>query len=227
MVLSVTHTLTGILLVYVVVLNMVLSNMIYLQRFRHNASVGYIQPYAHSLRSVRSVVMSANTSPALEHMHASTTPAPRNKPALLVLVLIHSSPHTAAAPVVRLLMQLRVVSWHITPRIALVMQPAHAMTSYNDWCLLTELQCDIAVLSDTTAAGLAQYIHNTDMCCTSAGIPTHNVLLLHDTTSVRRGFAQTLRRAASGQVSCLQGSPCQAFYIPAQFISYNGSRWGS
>lgn len=221
MALSVTHTLTGILLVYVVILNMVLGNMMYLHRFRHNISDSHVQ-----LHTLRSVLMSSQRSTP-EHKHVATTPAPLIKPGLLVIVLIHSSQHTAAAPVVRLLMQLRLVAWHIPPRLVLVMQPAHAMNDYNDWCLLTELQCDIAVLSDTTAVGLVQYVHNTDMCCTSAGIPTHDVLLLHDTTSIRRGFAQTIVHAAPGRVSCLQGSPCQAFYIPSKFISNNGSRWGS
>jgi hypothetical protein len=210
-----THTLIGILMVYVVVLNMVLSNILYNQRFRHNTSDTHAQPTQSAL--------AVTTYPSI---HAKTRATAEVETAgLLVLVLLHSH-NTAAAPVARLMMQLRSVAWHVVPRIVLVMPRDTAMVQYNDWCLLTELQCDIAVLGDMSAAGLVRYIHNTDMCCTRAGVPTRDMLMLYETTVVHRGFARVVAGAAHNTVSCLQGSPCQAYYVPAAYIAANVSQWG-
>jgi hypothetical protein len=86
------------------------------------------------------------------------------------------------------------------------------------------------VLGDMSPAGLVQYIHNTDMCCTPAGTPTHDVVLLYDSSTVRRGFAQRVLSAARvPAITCLQTShaelPCQAYYVPAAYMSANSSHW--
>lgn len=213
-----THTLIGILMVYVVVLNMVLSNILYSQRFKHNASDTHPQPLSTLAPSMSMSVYKSllTNSHGGEHEHTG----------LLVLVLLHHSQNTAAAPVARLMMQLRSVVWHVQPRIVLVMPRATAMLQYNDWCLLTELQCDIAVLGDMSAAGLIQYIYNTDMCCTRAGVPTHDMLMLYETTAIHRGFARQVAKAAHDAVSCLQGTPCQAYYVPAAHMMANSTQWG-
>lgn len=213
MAVSAIQLLVAILLVYVVVLNMVLSNMMYNQRFRHNASGAqpeHLQP-----------VLARGLDIAAPRPHA---------PGLLVLVLMRSSKSSAEAPVplvAGLMMKLRSVAWQTPPRIVLVMERAMAMHSYNDWCLLTELQCDIAVLGDMSAAGLVHFIYNTDMCCTRAGVPTRDVLLLYEGTHIRRGLAQQVARLERDAVTCLQGSPCQAYYIPAAFLVTNTSRWSA
>jgi hypothetical protein len=208
--------LVGILLVYVVVLNMVLSNMMY-TRVRQLAPPPPLK--AH---------------PATPQGPQDPPPLPPRRTeraaGLLVLVLVRTPQHPPAAPVARLLLQLRAVAWQTPPRVAVVVSRAEAMLRYNDWCLLTELQCSIAVLGDMSPAGLVQYIHNTDMCCTPAGAPTHDVVLLYDSSTVRHGFAQRVHSAARvPAVTCLQASraqpPCQAYYVPAAHLGTNRSLW--
>lgn len=218
MIVRATHTLIAILMVYVVVLNMVLSNIMYSQRFRHNSSDPLPQLLTTSTRTMR-----AGTRTPSMPASASLSAAEQG---LVVLVLVRGAHSSAAAPVARLMMQLRAVAWQTAPRIVLAMPRATAMSHYNDWCLLTELQCGIAVLGDMSAAGLIQYLYNTDMCCTRAGLPTHDMLMLHETTQLRRGFARLVATAAPSAVSCLQGSPCQAYYVPAACIVPNSSQWG-
>jgi hypothetical protein len=148
----------------------------------------------------------------------------------LLAVLVRTPQHLPAAPVARLLLQLRTVAWQTPPRVAVIVNRAEAMLHYNDWCLLTELQCSVAVLGDTTPGGLVQYIRNTDMCCTPTGVPTRDVVLLYDSSTVRHGFAQRVHSAARvPAITCLQAShadrSCQAYYVPAAYMSANSSHW--
>lgn len=147
---------------------------------------------------------------------------------MLLLVLVRTPQHVdgASPPVARLLLQLRLVSWHTPPRIVIAMGRADAMEHYNDWCLLTDLQCNIAVLGDLSPGGLVRFIHNTDMCC-RGGLPTHDVVLIHEDAKLRRGFGE---RVANAQMSpsigsCLLPSPCKAYYIPAADFGANASVW--
>lgn len=219
---SATHVLVGILLLYVVVLNMVLSNMMY-NRVRQLAPP--------ALRADTPLPPQPLQPPPQPPLQPPPQPPPPRAAPLLVLVVVRAPQHPPAAPVARLLLQLRAVVWQTPPRVAVVVSRAEAMLRYNDWCLLTELQCGIAVLGDMSPAGLVQYIHSTDMCCTHTGAPTHDVVLLYDNSAVRRGFAQRVQSAAHVHaITCLQTShaqPCQAYYVPAAYMSTNSSHWGA
>ena len=220
---SVWHTLSAILLVYVVVLNMILCNMMYTKKFALTP-----QSPRHEQRSwvlgVERVDREQHREPHDQEQLPNAAPLQ-----VLLLVLLRTPQHVAGTspPVARLMLQLRPVSWRTPPRVVIVMGRADAMLHYNDWCLLTELQCDIAVLGDLSPGGLVRYIHNTDMCC-RGGTPTHDIVLVHEGAIVRRGFGERVAHAqeSPGTSSCLLASPCQAYYIPAADFGSNSSAWG-
>jgi hypothetical protein len=219
---SVWHMLTAILLVYVVVLNMILCHMMYTKKFALVPPIPRREQQAWAWDVERTGREQHDLTRKSEL--SAATPLP-----VLLLVLLRSPQHVADAstPVARLMLQLRPVQWRTPPRVVIAMARTDAMQHYNDWCLLTQLQCVIVVLGDLSPGGLVRYIHNTDMCCRD-GMPTHDIVLVHEGATVRRGFGERVAHAqeSPSTSSCLLASPCQAYYIPAADFGSNGSAWG-
>jgi hypothetical protein len=213
---SFCYTLTAILLVCVVVLNMILCNMMYTKKF------ALVSPSPRDQQAWVLGVEQHDLSRLSELSAAPPLP-------VLLLVLLRTPQHVAGTspPVAQLMLQLRSVLWRTPPRVVIVMGRVDAIKYYKNWCLLTELQCDIAVIGDLSPGGLVRYIHNTDMCC-KLGLPTHDIVLMHEGATVRRGFGKRVARAqdSPSTSSCLLASPCQAYYIPAAVYNnfvYTGS----